>query len=240
MMPNPVRLIVTINGRTYTGVVNVAQEVPDFDGEILAANGWVVLPPSSAEADPLALLKTLNLADLLSTTTARSNLGLGTAATAAASSFATSTQGNTADAALAKASNLSDLGNAGNARTNLGLGTAATHNASEFATVSLTVNSQAGNYTTNLGDTANFILHPTADANNRTYIIAANANVAVPIGQALTFVNEINTVTVDIDSDELILAGAGSNGPRTLAASGIAVALKKSATSWIISGTGLA
>ena len=55
-----------------------------------------------------------NLSDLDNAGTARTNLGLGTAATSASSDF------------LAVSNNLSDLNNAGTARTNLGLGTAAT------------------------------------------------------------------------------------------------------------------
>jgi hypothetical protein len=61
-----------------------------------------------------ALLAANNLSDLTNTATARSNLGLGTAATHAASDFPQA------------ANNLSDLANAGTARTNLGLGTIAT------------------------------------------------------------------------------------------------------------------
>jgi hypothetical protein len=71
------------------------------------------------------LAKASNLSDLANAGTARSNLGLGTVATEAASAFATSTQGTKADNAAAKASNLSDLANAGTARSNLGLGAAA-------------------------------------------------------------------------------------------------------------------
>jgi hypothetical protein len=71
------------------------------------------------------LAKSSNLSDLTNAGTARSNLGLGSVAVEAASSFATSTQGTTADNAAAKASNLSDLANAGTARSNLGLGGAA-------------------------------------------------------------------------------------------------------------------
>lgn len=62
-----------------------------------------------------------NLSELTNTTTARSNLGLGTAATHAATDF------------LLAANNLSDVANASTSRTNLGLGTMATQNASAVA-----------------------------------------------------------------------------------------------------------
>ena len=53
--------------------------------------------------------------------TVRTSLGLGTAATTAASAYATAAQGTKADNALAKASNLSDLANVSTARDNLGV-----------------------------------------------------------------------------------------------------------------------
>lgn len=99
--------------------------------------------------------------------------------------------------------------------------------------------SKSANYTTVLADAGRHILHPTADNNARTFTIDSNANVAYPIGTAITFVNQINTVTIAITSDTLTLAGAGSTGSRTLAANGIATALKIETTNWIISGTGL-
>ena len=64
-----------------------------------------------------------NLSDLTSASTARTNLGLGTMATANTSSY-TVTGSDTTYAY--RANNLSDLANAATARTNLGLGTAAT------------------------------------------------------------------------------------------------------------------
>lgn len=115
--------------------------------------------------------------------------------------------------------------------------------AAEFRTTlgsdTLTQNSQSTAYTTVLGDAGGHILHPTSDDNPRTFTIDSNANVAYPIGTTITFVNAINTVTIAITDDTLTLAGSGSTGSRTLAASGIATALKISSTSWIISGTGL-
>lgn len=100
-------------------------------------------------------------------------------------------------------------------------------------------NSQSAAYGIVLSDAQKHILHPTADNNARTFTIPANASVAFPIGTCITFVNQINTVTIAITSDTLTLAGSGSTGSRTLAANGIATALKIASTSWIISGTGL-
>lgn len=100
-------------------------------------------------------------------------------------------------------------------------------------------NSKSAAYTTVLADGGKHILHPTADNNPRTFTIDSNANVAYPIGTAITFVNQINTLTIAITSDTLTLAGAGTTGSRTLAANGIATALKVESTKWVISGTGL-
>lgn len=100
-------------------------------------------------------------------------------------------------------------------------------------------NSQSTAYTTVLADAQKHILHPTADNNARTFTIAANSSVAYPIGTCITFVNQINTVTIAITSDTLVFAGTGGTGSRTLAASGVATALKIASTTWIISGTGL-
>jgi hypothetical protein len=106
------------------------------------------------------------------------------------------------------------------------------------ATASITQNSQSAAYPTVLGDAGKHILHPTADNNPRTFTIDGT-NVSYPIGTVITFVNQINTLTIAITTDTLTLAGAGTTGSRTLAANGIATALKIGSTSWIISGTGL-
>lgn len=105
--------------------------------------------------------------------------------------------------------------------------------------VPISQNSQSANYTTVLGDGGKHILHPTADNNARTFTIAANASVAYAVGTMITFVNQINTVTIAIASDTLTLAGSSSTGSRTLSANGIATALKLDSTHWIISGSGL-
>jgi len=100
-------------------------------------------------------------------------------------------------------------------------------------------NSQSTAYTTVLSDAQKHMFHPAADNNARTFTIAANGSVAYPIGTALTFINEINVLSIAINTDTLVLAGAGTTGTRTLAANGMATAIKVTSTKWYISGSGL-
>lgn len=100
-------------------------------------------------------------------------------------------------------------------------------------------NSQSAAYTTVLGDAGKHIYHPVGDNNARTFTIDSNANVAYPIGTAITFINDKNTVTIAITSDTLVWAEDGSTGSRTLAENGVATAIKVTSTRWIISGVGL-
>jgi hypothetical protein len=74
-----------------------------------------------------------------------------------------------------------------------------------------------------------------------TFTIPANASIAYAIGTALTFVNGngAGALTIAITTDTMYLAGTGTTGSVSLAANGVATALKTSATTWIISGTGL-
>jgi hypothetical protein len=107
--------------------------------------------------------------------------------------------------------------------------------------INIPQNSKSAAYTTVLGDAGEHILHPSADTTARTFTIDSNANVAYILGTTLTFVNQnaAGVITIAITSDTMRLAGAGTTGSRTLAANGIATALKIVSTEWIISGTGL-
>ena len=107
--------------------------------------------------------------------------------------------------------------------------------------INIPQNSKSVAYTTVLADQGKHILHPSADTTPRTFTIDSNANVAYPIGTAITFINQnsAGVVTISITSDTMRLAGAGTTGSRTLAANGVATAIKITTTEWIISGTGL-
>jgi len=102
-------------------------------------------------------------------------------------------------------------------------------------------NSKSVAYELVLADSGKHIFHPSADTTARIWTIPANASVAFPIGTAVTFINQISAgvITIAITTDTMYLAGAGTTGSRTLAAHGIATAVKMTATTWIISGTGL-
>lgn len=101
--------------------------------------------------------------------------------------------------------------------------------------------SQSAAYTLVLTDAGKHILHPSADTTARIFTIPANSSVAFAIGTAVTFVNQASggVITIAITTDTMRLAGAGTTGSRTLAANGVATAIKLTSTEWIISGAGL-
>ncbi len=101
-------------------------------------------------------------------------------------------------------------------------------------------NSQSAAYTCVLADSGKHILHPSSDANARTFTIPANSSVAYPIGTAITFINmTAAVVTIEITTDTMYLSSAGTTGSRSLARYGSATAIKITSTEWLISGSGL-
>jgi hypothetical protein len=99
---------------------------------------------------------------------------------------------------------------------------------------------QSANYTAVAADSGKFIFHPSTDANARTFTIPSNASVPYDIGTVLSFVNMTSQfVTIAIATDTMYLAVTGTTGNRTLQQYSIATAIKMTATTWLISGSGL-
>jgi hypothetical protein len=101
--------------------------------------------------------------------------------------------------------------------------------------------SKSSNYVCVLADNGSHLFHPSADTTARTFTIPSNASVPYPLGTTLTFINQngAGVITIAINIDTMRLAGVGTTGPRTLAANGIATAIKVTASEWLISGTAL-
>ena len=106
--------------------------------------------------------------------------------------------------------------------------------------LNIPINSQSAAYTLVLADAGKAILHPSTDANARTFTIPANSSVAYPVGTAISFINMTsNVVTIAITTDTMYLSSAGTTGSRSLAQYGSATAVKMTSTTWLISGSGL-
>ena len=97
--------------------------------------------------------------------------------------------------------------------------------------------SKSGAYTLVAGDAGKHIYYTVT---GQTATIPANSSVAYQIGTAITFVTAPSvSLSIAITTDTMYLAGTGTTGTRTLAALGMATAVKITATTWIISGNGL-
>lgn len=110
--------------------------------------------------------------------------------------------------------------------------------ANPVGTGNIPQNSRSTNYTCVSTDANKHIFHPSADVTARTFTIPANTSVAYPVGTTLTFVNQnaAGAITISINTDTMRKHGEGTTGSRTLPANRIAVALKVTATEWLISG----
>jgi hypothetical protein len=93
-----------------------------------------------------------------------------------------------------------------------------------------------GAYTVQLADAGKFI----TNEGTRTITIPSDATTNFEIGTTIVFIASAFSMTIAIESpDILILVGSGATGSRTLAARGMATAIKTEVDVWMISGNGL-
>jgi len=123
-----------------------------------------------------------------------------------------------------------------------GLATAATTASTAASVGYMGIPQSATTTTLVIGDAGKHIY---VNTSGQTLTIPAATSVAYPIGTTITFIAgpSASTVTIAITTDTMYLTGTGTTGSRTLAAHGMATAVKVSGTSssgvWYINGSGL-
>ena len=81
--------------------------------------------------------------------------------------------------------------------------------------------------------------HVYVTGSSQTITIPANSSVPFEIGTAIVIINGNVASSIAITTDTLRLAGSSLTGTRSLAAYGLATAVKVESTTWIVSGSGL-
>jgi ferric-dicitrate binding protein FerR (iron transport regulator) len=102
------------------------------------------------------------------------------------------------------------------------------------------VNSQSAAYTLVLADSGKVILHPSSDANARTFTIPANSSVAYPIGTKLN-VAQFGAGTTTISAvtpgtTTIVSAGATVAAPYTRVQYSAATCIKTGTDTWFVLG----
>ena len=110
----------------------------------------------------------------------------------------------------------------------------ASSTASSLGYLGMPQNSKATTYSTVIGDAGKHIYVTTSTT------ITIDGSVAYPVGTTIGFISANGaTTTIAIGTDVLYLGGTGTTGSRTLAAYGMATAVKVESGKWFISGNGL-
>jgi hypothetical protein len=99
--------------------------------------------------------------------------------------------------------------------------------------------SDQDDYTFVLSDAGKHYYHPSSSSPDNTVTIPANASVPFPIGTVLLIINENGAGSLNIAITSDTLRWGSSTGARTLAANGVATAIKVAATTWRLTGDGI-
>jgi hypothetical protein len=215
-------------------------------GKIMSNDGSILNWKTPAQISGLGdLLSTNNLSDLGSAATARTNLGLGTAAVVATGTSGATLgllngnltfSGTVANTALVSMSAGATLSGTVDYRLTA---TPTTINSDSIGYRGAPLNTQDATYTLVLVDSGKTVLH--TSASTHTWTIPPNSSVAYPTGTVIVVANiGSGAVTIARGSGvSLRIGGSATNGDKTLAQHGIASLLKLDTNSWYISGTGV-
>lgn len=175
----------------------------------------------------------------IATSTANTTVNLATGATTGSKTVNIGTGGTSGSVAvtLGSSSGSSSVVTVNGTITGAPTAATAATAAGNLGYVGMPQNSQSGAYTLVAGDAGKHIYYTVT---GQTVTIPANASVAFQIGTTITFITAPSvSLSIAITTDTMRLANTATTGTRTLAANGIATAVKTTATTWIISGNGL-
>lgn len=215
-------------------------------GKIMSNDGTILNWKTPAQISGLGdLLSTNNLSDITSASTARTNLGLGTAAVVATGTSGATLgllngnltfSGTVANTALVSMSAGATLSGTVDYRLTA---TPTTLNSDSIGYRGAPLNTQDATYTLVLSDSGKTILH--TSASTHTWTIPPNSSVAYPTGTVIVVANiGSGAVTLARGSGvALRIGGTATDGNKALAQHGVASLLKLDTNSWYISGTGV-
>jgi len=213
-------------------------------GKIMSNDGTVLNWRTPAQISGLGdLLASNNLSDLASASTARTNLGLGTAAT-----VATGTSGATigllnGNLTFSGSNTFSGLVSMSAGATLSGTvdyrltATPTTLNPDSIGYRGAPINTQDATYTLVLADSGKTVLH--TSASGHTWTIPPNSSVAYPPGTVIVLANIGSVAVVRGSGVALRISGTATDQDVDIAQHGIASILKLDTNSWYISGTGV-
>jgi len=226
-----------LKSTTTTGALTIAVAGTDYQSPIgtisgiVKGNGANALTAATAGTDyvsPSGLTSTLT--SYVTSSTLTSTL-TSYATTSSLSSYLTTSTASTTYAPLASPTFTGSL---------TGFAAAATSSSTALSIgfLGMPQNSQSGStYAIVIGDAGKHLYFTGATC---TATIPANSATAFPIGTTIAFIcSSATTLTIAITTDTMYLGGTGTTGSRTLAAYGMATAVKVTATAWFINGTGL-
>lgn len=215
-------------------------------GKIMSNDGAILNWKTPSQITGLGdLISTNNLSDLASATTARTNLGLGTAALAATGTSGATLgllNGNLTFSGTHSVTGLVTLSGGGifSGTTDYRLtSTPTTLNSDSIGYRGAPVTTHDADYTFVLGDSATTSLH--TSASTHTWTIPPNSSVAYPLGTIIALANTgSGAVTVARGSGvALRISGTSTDKNMSLAQHGIASIIKLATDSWYIAGTGV-